>query len=882
MSKLILDSQNTKQKALETITEMAAVVKRTLGPGGNPIILQRQGQNPDGTPIGPLITKDGVTVAEYVSYRNNTKDTIAKAILQVAKNTVNQAGDGPQPLYSKVLTPKGFIEMRDVRVGMEICGTNGSVQKVLGVFPKGVKEIYEVEIENKGVVECCEDHLWTVCEDTGKRVTKTTAQMQKDFVKVSSSGRKKFKYYIPKTVVNFQDNSLERPLDPYLLGVLIGDGSLRDSGSIELSLGFKKEHIIDALVLPKGLQLNVQGVEDRSYFRVKISGKTEDGKSIRDLIYSLGLGNTESKTKFIPKSYLYAPVEVRERLLAGLIDTDGYINSRGKFEFSTVSSQLASDFKELLWSLGKSFYYNFKERSTDSGAYSNTPVHFFSELSGYQNGDKIIAIRPTGRYTEMQCIKVSNEDSLYITDHYVTTHNTTTAVVLAEAIYRAGYKYIEQGRNSIQLYEELNKVKDEVIEAINKLKKDISKSEIKSVAQISANGNEEIANIVYEAIMAVGEDGHISLEEGTSRETELTKIEGAVYKQGWTSFGPHGALLVTDKQRDICEMRDPAILLYAGVLDDVHALGSLIHKVYQFDSQTKQFTNVVPFLVIANDFSDQVKEFILQNRVQGGYPVAAIKSPFDGSPNARTEMLEDLAALLGAKVSAKGILELRQVTEDHLGSCAKVEISRNEMVIFEGAGDEEEIIQRVEDLKKLAETKLHEFDRENIRIRIGKLTGGIAIVRVGGSSELEILEKKDRIEDALCAARVAIQDGIVAGGGYTLYQISQQLLSNRTDAASVIMAEALQAPIKQIITNVGENPDVVLARMPSHRGYDARNKRYVDLMKQGIIDPAKVTKSALENAVSIAGLLLTTGGAIVLDDTPTSGTPNPLHALLGG
>ena len=553
MSKLILDSQSTKQKALETISEMAAVVKKTLGPGGNPIILQRQGQNPDGSQIGPLITKDGVTVAEYVAYRSNAKDTIAKAILQVAKNTVNQAGDG-----------------------------------------------------------------------------------------------------------------------------------------------------------------------------------------------------------------------------------------------------------------------------------------------------------------------------------------TTTAVVLAEAIYRAGYKYIEQGRNSIQLYEELNKAKDEVIAAINKTKKDISEEEVKSVAQISANGDEEIANIVYEAIMAVGEDGHISLEEGTSRETELTKIEGAVYKQGWSSFGPHGALLVTDKQRDICEMRDPAILLYAGVIDDVHALGGLIQRIYQLDPQTRQLTNVVPFLIIANDFSDQVKEFILQNRMQGGYPIAAIKSPFDGSPNARTEMLEDLASLLGAKVSAKGILELKQVTEDHLGSCAKIEISRNELIVFEGAGDEEEIIQRVEDLKKLSEAKLHEFDRENLRIRIGKLTGGIAIVRVGGNSELEILEKKDRIEDALCAARVAIQDGIVAGGGYTLYQISQQLFGQRNDAASVIMAEALQAPIKQIIANVGENPDVIIARMPTRKGYDARNKQYVDLLKSGIIDPAKVTKSALENAVSIAGLLLTTGGAIVVDDTPAAGVTNPLHALLGG
>ena len=549
MSKRILNSNSTKQAALETITEMAGPVKQTLGPGGNPIILQRQGQNPDGTMIGPLITKDGVTVAEYVAFKGNVKNTIAQAILQVAKNTVNQAGDG-----------------------------------------------------------------------------------------------------------------------------------------------------------------------------------------------------------------------------------------------------------------------------------------------------------------------------------------TTTAIVLAEAIYRAGYRHIEQGQNSIQLYEELNQVKNEILAQLEKVKKEISKEEIIDVAMISANGDAEIAKIVQESILAVGDDGHIALEEGASRQTEMDKIEGAVYKQGWTSFGPAGSHLVTDKTKDLCVMQDPAILLYAGNLDDLHSLGLLVKKLYNV--QDGQAQNVVPVLIIANDISDQVKEFILQNRIHGGYPIAAIKSPFDGSPNSRTEMLEDLATLIGAKVAAKGILDLKNVTEEHLGSAEKVEIGRNEMIVFNGAGDEDSIISRVDDLKKLLATKLHDFDRENLRIRIGKLTGGIAVIRVGGNSELEILEKKDRIEDALCAARVAVQEGVVAGGGYTLYQISQQLQGNST--ATQIMKEALQAPIKQIITNVGQNAEVVLAKMPSRKGYNARTKEYVDLMKAGIIDPVKVTKSALENAVSIAGLLLTTGGAIVVDDAPANEIPNPLHALLGG
>lgn len=548
MSKKILNSNQVKELALQTITEVSAIVKKTLGPGGNPIILQRQGQNPDGTVLGPLITKDGITCAQHISYKDPTKDTIAKAIIQVAQNTVNQSGDG-----------------------------------------------------------------------------------------------------------------------------------------------------------------------------------------------------------------------------------------------------------------------------------------------------------------------------------------TTSSIVLAEAIYRAGYRHIEQGRNSIQLYDELNAVKNQILSQIDAVKKNIAEDEILDVALISSNGDREIAGIVQKAIVAVGESGHIALEEGSSRQTELTHIEGAVYKQGWTSFGPAGSHLVSDRTRDLCVMQDPAILLFAGHLDDVHALGALIQKLYRVSDG--KATNVVPVLLIANDFSDSIKEFILQNRLQGGYPIAAIKSPFDGSPNSRTEMLEDLACLVGAKVAAKGILELKDVTEEHLGSAAKIEISRNETIIYEACGEEQAVLARVSDLKKLLATKLHDFDQENLRIRIGKLTGGIAVIRVGGNSELEILEKKDRIEDALCAARVAIQDGVVAGGGYTLYQISQLLPD--TSVANQIMKEALQAPIKQIITNVGENADVVLALMPEGLGYNARTKQYVDLLEEGIIDPAKVTKSALENAVSIAGLLLTTGGAIVLDDD-SGPVANPLHALMGG
>lgn len=455
---------------------------------------------------------------------------------------------------------------------------------------------------------------------------------------------------------------------------------------------------------------------------------------------------------------------------------------------------------------------------------------------------------------------------------------TTTAIVLAEAIYEAGYKHIKQGENGIQLYNALKDIKDALIDEINLKKINIEDEFILDVATISSNGDYDIAKIVYEAVTSVGEDGHIALEDGYSKDTTLEFVDGAMYRQGWSQFGPHGFNFVNDKSRNVCEMTDPAILLYAGKLERVDELGEFINRLMGANA-AHQLTDIVPFLIIAHDYSDEVKDFIIKARIQQQLPIAAIKSPFDGSPNARTEMLEDIAVLVGATVGARGILELKEMDpEKHLGSAAKVEIQTRDTVIYNGYGDSDNILERVEDLKRFRETAMHEFDKENVSLRIGKLTGGIAVVRVGGDTEIEMLEKKDRIEDALCAAKVAIQDGILPGGGLTFYELSKKV--DDSGVAGKIMKEALTRPIKQIITNVGENPEVILSHMEPGQGYDARDKKIVgSMLDAGIIDPAKVTKSALENAVSIAGLLLTTGGAVVVDKLP-DGAPNPL-AMMG-
>lgn len=461
---------------------------------------------------------------------------------------------------------------------------------------------------------------------------------------------------------------------------------------------------------------------------------------------------------------------------------------------------------------------------------------------------------------------------------------TTTSVVLAEAIYNAGYKLVEQGSNGIELYNELNNVKDFVIAELNLIKKDIKEQDVLNVAKISANGDEEIAKIVFDALQAAGEDGYVSLEEGYTKDTVLDTVDGAVYKRGWRNFAPNGALLVNDKSKNICDLANPAVLIFAGKLENIKDLEVILDKVWKRDEQSNVYTDVCPLMLIAHDYSDDLKNRILQVRVQGKLPIAAIKSPADGSPNARTEMLEDLAALLGASVFAKGILEIDSLEDNHLGTAERVEIGMEETIFYGYAGDKEEIMRRIGELNILLENpNLHPFDAENIRFRKGKLSGGIAIVKVGGKSELEMREKKDRIEDALCAAKAAIQDGVLPGGGYALYRISQKLkkLNKNNSKAVRIMEEALTAPIRQIIINCGLNPDLILSKMPKNKGYDAKNKKYTDLIKSGIIDPAKVTKSALENAVSIAGLLLTTGGALVSDIQPDDGKPNPFAAMMG-
>jgi chaperonin GroEL len=865
MSKRIITREQLIDPKLKGLTAISSVVKRTLGPGGLLILIERVGQTLEGLPLGPKITKDGVSVAEECASIDKAEDIIIQAVKGICRKTVSTAGDGPQPLYSKVLTPKGFIEMRDVRVGMVICGTNGTVQKVLGVFPKGQKEIYEVEIQNKGIVECCEDHVWSVTKNSngGADSVKSVAELIKDYKKEGIQSTK-YNYYIPKTPVYFQENTAEMPLDPYLLGVLLGDGCLKDGSSIELGLGVKKEHILQKLKPPKGINTNIQFVESRNYFRVKFSGISETGKSMRDYVESLGLRDAGSFTKFIPKSYLYASIETRSQVLQGLIDTDGCVNERGLFEFSTGSKELATDLRDLVLSLGKTVHMYLRDRSNDN-AFSKTPMYRIGELKGFIHGDKIKEIKATGRFTEMQCIKVSNPDSLYITDNYVVTHNTTTAMVLGEAIVNETERILKEDTklNPQLVRESLEEASLQVIKKLKKIAIKVNNNKtIQQVATISANGDESIGDIIAAAFAHVGAEGVVTVDEGHTSKVTLDVVDGYQFNrgaEGRTAF-------FNNRDATQFEAEDAALIIYDGKLYNYTQLIPALKLLAGVGADEKASRKMPPTVIVANEFSPEVLQFLLIQKTEMGMTFCPITGP--NTTHVRSGYYDDLAVYSGGTRLGNGARNLESIEMDDIGLVKRALSDKYKTTLYDGQGSEESILERVDQLKAAKAQAESPYDAQILNDRLASLTNGIAKIGVGGTTEMEIKEKYDRIEDALNAARAAIEEGVVPGGGTTLLRIALEMPEKTV--GQKILKVALQAPFFQILENIGifkeEALEVSKTLVKSKsKVYDARTKQIKNAMTAGIIDPVKVTRTALENAVSIATLLSTCGGAITYE-----------------
>jgi chaperonin GroEL len=450
---------------------------------------------------------------------------------------------------------------------------------------------------------------------------------------------------------------------------------------------------------------------------------------------------------------------------------------------------------------------------------------------------------------------------------------TTTATVLAQAIVVEGLKSVAAGMNPMDLKRGVDKAVTKVVEEIKSSSKKVtSNSEIAQVGAISANGDSEIGDMIAKAMEKVGNEGVITVEEAKSLETELDVVEGMQFDRGYLS-----AYFVTNADKMEAVLEEPQILIFEKKLSSLQPLLPVLEAVVQTGR---------PLLIIAEDVEGEALATLVVNKLRGGLRVAAVKAP--GFGDRRKAMLEDLAILTGGQVISEDLgIKLENVTLDMLGKAKKVTITKDDTTVVDGAGEKDGIEGRIAQIKRQIEDTTSDYDREKLQERLAKLAGGVAVVRVGGSTEVEVKEKKDRVDDALNATRAAVEEGIVAGGGVALLKASKVLDGLKGDNADqnagiAIVRRALQAPIRQIAENAGVEGSIVVGKVLENSsatfGFNAQTEEYVDLVQAGVIDPAKVVRTALQDAASVAGLLITTEAAVA--EAPKKSSPAP--AMPGG
>ena len=445
---------------------------------------------------------------------------------------------------------------------------------------------------------------------------------------------------------------------------------------------------------------------------------------------------------------------------------------------------------------------------------------------------------------------------------------TTTATLLAQAIIREGLKNIAAGANPMILQSGIRKAVEKTVESIKSYSKKVESSDaIAQVASISA-GDKEIGKLIADAMDRVGNDGVITVEESKSMGTTLEVVEGMQFDRGYVS-----SYMVTDTDKMVAELDNPYILITDKKITNIQEILPVLEEIVK---QSK------PLLIIAEDIEGDAMATLVVNKLRGTFNCVAVKAP--GFGDRRKEMLQDIAILTGAKVISEELgYDLKEATIDMLGTAQKVKVDKETTVIVNGAGERDEIEARVKQIKTQYEASDSDFDREKLQERLAKLTGGVAVVQVGAASEIELKERKLRIEDALSATRAAVEEGIVPGGGTVLADSIKALEAIVDDfegdekTGVKIILRALQEPVRQIAENAGLEGSVVVENVMNEKpgiGFDALNNKYVDMIKSGIVDPTKVTRSALQNAASVASMILTTEAAVAdipKDDAPMAG-----------
>ncbi|MEJ2801244.1 chaperonin GroEL [Comamonadaceae bacterium PP-2] len=445
---------------------------------------------------------------------------------------------------------------------------------------------------------------------------------------------------------------------------------------------------------------------------------------------------------------------------------------------------------------------------------------------------------------------------------------TTTATVLAQAIVREGFKYVAAGFNPTDLKRGIDKAVTAVVAEIKNIAKPTTTSkEIAQVGSISANSDEDVGQIIANAIDKVGKEGVITVEDGKSLINELDVVEGMQFDRGYLS--PY---FINNPEKQVALLDNPFVLLFDKKISNIRDLLPTLEQVAKAGR---------PLLIIAEDVEGEALATLVVNTIRGILKVVAVKAP--GFGDRRKAMLEDIAILTGGKVIAEEVgLTLEKVTLADLGQAQRVEIGKENTIIIDGAGAADDIEARVKQIRIQIEEATSDYDREKLQERVAKLAGGVAVIRVGAATEVELKEKKARVEDALHATRAAVEEGVVAGGGVALLRARSAIKDLKgdnpdQDAGIKIVLRAVEEPLRQIVANAGDEPSVVVARVlegTGNFGYNAANGTYGDLVELGVLDPAKVTRSALQNAASVASLILTTDAIVAelpKDDSPAGG-----------
>jgi chaperonin GroEL len=454
---------------------------------------------------------------------------------------------------------------------------------------------------------------------------------------------------------------------------------------------------------------------------------------------------------------------------------------------------------------------------------------------------------------------------------------TTTAIVLAQTIVREGARAAAAGMNPMDLKRGIDRAVDTVVKEIEKRSKKVSTNdEIAQVGTISANNDREIGKMIAEAMQKVGNEGVITVEEAKSLETELDVVEGMQFDRGYVS--PY---FVTNAEKMLAELDEPYILLHEKKLSSLQSLLPLLESAVK---------SAKPLLIVAEDVEGEALATLVVNKLRGGLRVVAVKAP--GFGDRRKAMLEDMAILTGGQVISEDLgIKLENVTLDMLGKAKRIRVEKENTTIIDGAGQRDDIQGRCTQIRQQIEETTSDYDREKLQERLAKLAGGVAVIRVGGATEVEVKEKKDLVDDAMHATRAAVEEGVVAGGGAALLYASRALESlkpsnNDQKVGIEIVRKALASPARQIAENSGTDGSIVVGKLldssDTNYGYDAQKGEFTDMIRAGIIDPTKVVRHALQDAASVAGLLITTEAMVAEKPEPKTPPAMPPGGGMGG